>query len=202
MQRKDLDPNKDGRYKGCKCTPLSQPNGIPHADNPDMTGDWMSRLAIWQDNYSTDTLVPTCQRSPVAAAQRPSDNATVNVADKIDLFCSLFRGRTLTRPEKPGPPLDTWDVLSLKGWLEDDHSFWISANLVLDADPKIGCDTNTTISEAECVRMLNFAMGHCDPNSGDTHGASIKTDCIAYVSFTESLWTPTEGGRLFQTGAH
>lgn len=71
--------------------------------------------------------------------------------------------------------------------------FSLSANMVLDADRQIGCDANTTMATHDCERILAFAGNYCDPNSGDTHGASTRTDCIAYVSISRWIpWTPTE----------
>lgn len=149
----------------------------------------MDHLAMWDGNYSTDQREPTCQRSLFAAPQRASDSATLNVVDSIKKFCSEFGQKTLNRPRDGTKPLvDTWDIVTNMYAMSANQSFWLSANMVLDdTHADSGCDQpNTTMSTPECERMLNFAMNHCDPNSGNTHGASIRTDCIAYVSFIGS----------------
>lgn len=62
------------------------------------------------------------------------------------------------------------------------YSYWLSANNWAGAPSSNNCGDTATIKKDECVDILTYAMDECDPNSGQTHGASYDGQCISYVS--------------------
>lgn len=93
----------------------------------------------------------------------------------MNQWCSDMDGKTVTKA--PGG-VDTAFAFYDYSY----YSYWLSATNWYFAPGENGCGDTATITKAECIDALTYAMITCDPNSGDSHGASYVGTCISYVS--------------------
>ncbi|KAL9123568.1 MAG: hypothetical protein Q9217_007011, partial [Psora testacea] len=130
----------------------------PQFKLPNLVGNSSSTSAKPDACYTTE---------PLTAPQRDGDG-TPSVQSSINDWCAKVENHKLAKQ----PGVDT----HFQRYSVSDHSFWLSSNRF---DGK-GCGDEVKISKTECVEKLTGVMLGCDPDSGLTHGGSLKGNCIQF----------------------
>ncbi|KAI9682232.1 MAG: hypothetical protein M1817_000286 [Caeruleum heppii] len=170
------NPEKNGENKDCPCIEVGERTNFGYVPAGAIIGTWGSDFSglpdITDASYSLDPGSQSCQRAGWSAPQR-DENGSPSVTSKIDEWCASQDGKDLTKSPKG---VDTLFAMYKVSY----YSFWLSASSWYFAPEGNQCGDTAKISKDECVDTLTKAMQVCDPNSGQTSGASLFGKCINY----------------------
>ncbi len=108
--------------------------------------------------------------------QRITDHKA-NVLSSIQFFCGRYNNTEIRKSN---------DIHSFVS-VELEVGFWVQAKY--GDSLSNSCPDPVKINGHECERLLSEGMAKCDPLVGDSHGYTIKGECLDYVSlFLDLLW--------------
>ncbi|KAF2669294.1 hypothetical protein BT63DRAFT_256815 [Microthyrium microscopicum] len=120
---------------------------------------------------TTKAFDSSCQHANAIAPQRDADNVR-GVSTGIESWCASVDGHEVTS-DKGG--IDRAFELNILQAVP--FGYWLSAKI---RNKDNACGTTQKIAKDECTTFLTLAMETCDPDSGDTHGGMMATQCMEY----------------------
>jgi len=140
-----------------------------------------ARCLIWKGAVS----------APKGDRERDAGKGT-SVEAAYKKFCEANDGKEL---EGKAPNDGVSQRFAATNWgVENRSSIWVRATFIE------GCQGKVKIDKKTCMKKLGDGLGHCDKNSGFTHGYTTSSECIEYTvqpSFaTRDDWPPWNPGAV------
>lgn len=106
-------------------------------------------------------------------------------------FCEEYDGKTLEAPAGSDLVAQRYDITS---WgVEKRASFWVRASFIQ------GCKGNVMINKNTCLEKMGSGLGHCEVNSGFTHGFQTSSERVHYA--VQTTYSTRDDGAPWNPGA-